>query len=64
MPKLDADEIVSVRLVPPVYTGPRTSEGHTTPDLEAIRSAVTIAVGLPPAEAIERLGLDLGDGCG
>jgi LCP family protein required for cell wall assembly len=65
LPELDSDELVSVRFVPPDYTGRRTPEGYNTPDLEAIRHAVDTVVSLPPLEAIELLGLDdLDEACG
>ncbi len=58
LPKLDPDTIVSVRFVPPIYTGPRTPEGYNTPDLDVIRSHVATVVELPAAEAIAALGLE------
>ncbi len=58
LPKLDADTIVSVRFVPPVYTGPRTPEGYNTPDVAVIRSHVATVVELPAAEAIAALRLE------
>ncbi len=65
LPLLQADELVSVRFVPPRYTGPRTPAGYNTPDLDVIRTHVEAVVTLPPLEAIELLGLDdLAEECG
>ncbi len=65
LPVLDSDELISVRFVPPQYTGPRTEDGYNTPDLTAIRSVVDAVVTLPPEEVAEGLGLeDLQEECG
>jgi len=62
--KIDPHQIVSIPLVPPVYTGPRTPDLYNTPDLEVIRSHVAIALELPPEQAIEELGLEpIDDAC-
>lgn len=58
LPKINAEELVSLRLVPPTYTGARTPEGYNTPRLNKIQRDVQTIVDLPPAEAIELLGLD------
>jgi LCP family protein required for cell wall assembly len=58
IPKLDPDRIVAVGFVPPDYTGPRTADFHNTPDLDAIRHAVTTVLELPAAEAIAAMGLE------
>jgi len=63
--KIDPHQIVSIPLVPPLYTGPRTPDGYNTPDLAVIRSHVAIALELPPEQAIEELGLEpIDDACG
>lgn len=65
IPKINADEIVSVQFVPSRFTGPRTPDGYNTPDLDEIRSVVAEVLTSPPGEAIERLGLeDLDEACG
>ena len=58
VPKVKADEIISVRFVPDRFTGPRTSEGFNTPDLAEIRSVVQEVLALPPGEAIATLALE------
>ncbi len=58
IPKLDPDRIVAVGFVPPEYTGPRTADFFNTPDLDAIRYAVTTVMELPAADAIAALGLE------
>jgi LCP family protein required for cell wall assembly len=58
IPKLDPDRIVAVGFTPPEYTGPRTADFYNTPDLAAIRNAVTTVMELPAAEAIAALGLE------
>ena len=58
IPKIDPERIVAIGFVPPDYTGPRTVDSYNTPDLAAIRHAVTTVMELPAAEAIAALGLD------
>jgi LCP family protein required for cell wall assembly len=58
LPRINAEEIISIRFVPHQFTGPRTAAGYNTPDLDVIRNAVTIALTLPPAEALAALGLE------
>jgi LCP family protein required for cell wall assembly len=65
LPLVDPDEMLSIRLTPPRFTGPRNSAGYNTPDLEEIRYVVSTALDLPPDEAIDVLGLeDLEVECG
>ena len=65
LPLLHADEIVSVRLVPNRFTGPRTAELYPTPDLEEIRRVVEGVLNLSPSEAKAQLDLDdLQEACG
>jgi LCP family protein required for cell wall assembly len=65
VPLVDPDEMLSIRLTPPRFTGPRTADGYNTPDLDEIRYVVSTALELPPDEAIEVLGLeDLEVECG
>ena len=61
LPKLNADELISIRLVPPRYTGPRTPEGYNTPDLTVIREHIKAVVTLSPLEAVELLELASSD---
>jgi len=64
LPRINADEIVSIPLYPPEYTGPRTSDGYNTPDLDKIREVVAVATQLSPAEAIAQLGIEpITDAC-
>lgn len=58
LPRLDSDEVISVRFLPGRFTGPRTPEGYNTPDVDAIRDAVEIAVTVPADEARVALGLE------
>jgi LCP family protein required for cell wall assembly len=58
LPRLDSDEVISVRFLPGRFTGPRTPEGYNTPDVDEIRKAVEIAVTVPAAEARAALGLE------
>jgi len=58
IPKVDPNRIVAVGLQPPRFTGPRTADFYPTPNLEAIRGAVTTVLELPAAEAIAALGLE------
>jgi anionic cell wall polymer biosynthesis LytR-Cps2A-Psr (LCP) family protein len=61
---MDTENMVALPLVPPRFTGPRTSDGYNTPDLPVIRDAVHIVTTLPPDEAIAQLGLEpLADAC-
>ena len=65
VPKVKADEIISVRFVPDRFTGQRTPDRFPTPDLDEIRSVVQQVLVLPPGEALERLSLeDIGEACG
>jgi len=62
--KIDTENIVSLPLVPPRYTGARTAEGYNTPDLPVIRDAVAVVMSLPPEQAVAQLGLEpLADAC-
>lgn len=61
---VDADEAVSLRLIPPTYITGRDAEGYNIPDVELIREHAEIATTMPPAAAIELLGIDpLTDAC-
>jgi LCP family protein required for cell wall assembly len=65
LPLVDSEQIISVRFVPNQFTGPRTSDGYNTPDLDAIRNAIDVALTLPPTEALAALGLeDTAEECG
>ncbi|MFQ5947466.1 MAG: LCP family protein [Acidimicrobiia bacterium] len=55
--KVDTDQIVTVRLVPPDYISGRDSQRYPIPNLERIRSTVQTAISLPPAQAIAALNL-------
>ncbi|MFQ5966966.1 MAG: LCP family protein [Acidimicrobiia bacterium] len=64
MPLVTTDEIVTVRFIPPDWHAGRTPDRYPIPDVEKIRNAVQVIMELPPAEAIEVLGLvDLDDAC-
>ena len=53
------------RFIPPTYTAYRTEAGYPVPTVDLIREHVGIVMDLPPAEAMEALGLDpLDDACG
>lgn len=58
IPKVKADEIVSVRFVPSRFTGKRTPDRFPTPDLEVIRSVVKSVLELPSEEALDTLDLE------
>ncbi|MGD2051591.1 MAG: LCP family protein [Acidimicrobiia bacterium] len=61
---MDTENMVALPLVPPRFTGPRTSDGYNTPDLPVIRDAAQIVTTLPPDEAIAALDLEpLADAC-
>lgn len=65
IPRIDADDIVSVRFVPDRFTGPRTPERFPTPDLDEIRLVVQEVLNGEPAEVIENLALEnLDEACG
>lgn len=65
IPKIDADEIVSVRFVPDRFTGQRTPDFYPTPDLGEIRAVVTEVLNSAPDEAVDRLDLEnLDEACG
>ncbi len=65
VPKVDADEIISVRFVPDRFTGERTPDRFPTPDLGEIRSVVQQVLALQPEEALETLQLEnLDTACG
>jgi len=58
VPLVDADQILSIRLIPSRFTGARTPEGYNTPDVVEIQHVIARAAELPPAEAIVELGLE------
>jgi anionic cell wall polymer biosynthesis LytR-Cps2A-Psr (LCP) family protein len=58
IPKVKADEIVSVRFVPSRFTGERTPDRFPTPDLEVIRSVVKSVLELSAGEALNTLDLE------
>lgn len=65
VPKVDADEIVSVRFIPDRFTGERTPDRYPTPDLKEIRSVVRSVLEMQPDEAKSTLDLeDLDKACG
>ncbi len=65
IPKVEPDRIVAVGFEPPTYTGARTAQSYPTPDIAAIRHAVTVITELPAAEAIAALELEpLSASCG
>ena len=65
IPKIDADDIVSVRFVPNRFTGPRTPDRYPTPDLDEIRLVIQEVLNREPAEVVENLALeDLTEACG
>lgn len=65
LPRINADEIVSVQFVPSRFTGPRTPDRYPTPNLDEIRSVVAEVLTSPPGEAVERLDLEnLDEACG
>jgi hypothetical protein len=62
--RVDLDNNLTIAMNPPRYTGPRTSQGYNTPDLDAIRSAVEAATTLPAEEARLELGItELDEAC-
>ncbi len=64
IPILDADNIVTVRLIPPKYLAGFTESGNNLPDVERIRSDVGIVMESTPAEAMAALGIQtLDDAC-
>lgn len=65
IPKINADDIVSVRFVPSRFTGPRTPDRYPTPDLNEIRTVVTEVLTGDPDDVVNRLDLeDLDEACG
>ena len=65
IPRIKADDIVSVRFVPDRFTGPRTPDRYPTPDLSEIRSVVADVLSSSPAEVTARLDLEnLDEACG
>lgn len=64
LPRIDADQIVSIPLYPPTFTGSKTSDGYNTPDVDKIREYVAIATQLPAADAVAQLGIEpITDAC-
>jgi LCP family protein required for cell wall assembly len=65
IPKIKADEIVSVQFVPSRFTGPRTPDRYPTPDLDEIRSVVDEVLAASSIDVVEELDLeDLEKACG
>ncbi len=56
--RVDLDRTITIAMNPPTYTGPRTSQGYNTPDLDAIRGAVETATSMPADAARSALGID------
>lgn len=62
---IDTKQALSLRLIPPTYISGWTEDLYGIPDAELIREHTRIATTLPPAEAMELLGIDpLEDACG
>jgi LCP family protein required for cell wall assembly len=62
---VDTEQVVSIRFIPPTYTASRTEAGYPVPNVDLIREHVGIVMDLPPAEAMQVLGIDpLDDACG
>jgi LCP family protein required for cell wall assembly len=62
---VDTDRVISIPFVPPTYVSGRDAAGYNIPNVELIRRHTRIATTLPPAEAIELLGIEpLADACG
>lgn len=61
--RVDLERTITIAMNPPAYTGPRTSQGYNTPDLEAIRGAVETATSMPADAARLELGIDSEGAC-
>jgi len=64
LPKIDRENIISIRFIPPTYVAGTDSNGNNIPNVDLIKEHVQLVLNSTPEEARAALGLDtIDDSC-
>lgn len=64
LPKIDRENIISIRFIPPTYVAGTDSNGNNVPNVDLIKQHVQLVLNSTPDEARAALGLDtIDDSC-